>query len=366
LDLSEGTALPPDAELITTVGVVIDDKSEAGGVSLQLQAGQHIFEAILFSRQGSLPRIATGSTVRVTGVCNFGAADALAAKVLQPISVSGPFAVLMRGPGDIAVVRGPPWWTWKRAAALIFALSIILCGTLLWIRLLRRRLLREQAAQLAFSRQILHGQESERRRIAANLHDSLGQDLLVIKNQVCLAMQSGSDQAALRTRLDEISGVASQAIEEVRQITLGLRPYHLDRLGLTQAIQAAVSLVGEHSAILFATHVDNVDGLFDSESEIHVYRIVQESVNNIIKHSGASEAAVVVKLNAASIVLSIRDNGRGFEAGVNGSASGYGLNGITERVRILGGALTIDSRPTQGAAITVHIPVSGTHPCPKN
>jgi signal transduction histidine kinase len=218
---------------------------------------------------------------------------------------------------------------------------------------------RQQAAQLAFSRQVLERLEDERRRIAVNLHDSLGQTLLLIKNHAILAIQRPPEEQELRRRLDEISGTTSQAIEEVRRITHGLRPYQLDRLGLTQAIRASVSRASENSSILVASRVEDIDGLFDKDAEIHVYRIVQEAVTNVVKHSAATEAAVVIKKRTATVSLSIRDNGRGFNPAKPSSQPhdlGYGLSGIAERVRILGGTLAIESRPGEGTSLTVGIP----------
>jgi signal transduction histidine kinase len=241
------------------------------------------------------------------------------------------------------------------------ALLTVLFITLLWVHLLRRRLERQQAAQLAFSRQVLERLEDERRRIAINLHDSLGQVLLAIKNQAVLAIQRLSNDPGLRQRLEEISGASSQAIEEVRQITHGLRPYQLDRLGLTQAIRAAVGLAAETGSILFASRVEDIDGVFDKDAEIHVYRIVQEAVNNVVKHSAATEATVVVKRRPGVVSLAIRDNGRGFEADTLGSANpsgaGSGLSGIAERVRILNGKLTVASRPGEGTNLAVEVPL---------
>ena len=100
--------------------------------------------------------------------------------------------------------------------------------------------------------------EDERRRIAVNLHDSLGQILLVIKNHALLAIQRPPDKQGLRQRLEEISRASSQAIDEVRQITHDLRPYQLDRLGLTRAIRASVSQVSADSSILFAIRVEEI------------------------------------------------------------------------------------------------------------
>jgi signal transduction histidine kinase len=243
---------------------------------------------------------------------------------------------------------------------LVGTLLAVIIGTLLWVHLLRRRLERQQAAQLVFSRRVLERLEDERQRIAVNLHDSLGQILLVIKNHALLAIQRPPDERGLRQRLDEISDASSQAIEEVRQITHGLRPYQLDRLGLTQAIRASISRVTAGSSISFATRVEEIDGLFDKDAEIHVYRIVQEAVTNVVKHSAATEAAVVIKKRTSLVSLSIRDNGRGFDAAKSSSTShelGYGLSGIAERVRILRGTLAVDSRPGEGTSVTVEVPL---------
>jgi len=128
---------------------------------------------------------------------------------------------------------------------------------------------------------------------------------------------------------------------------------------LTQAIRASVSRASENSSILFASRVEAVDGLFDKDAEIHVYRIVQEAITNVVKHSAATEAAVVIKKRAKVVSLSIRDNGRGFDPAkptVEPQDLGYGLSGIAERARILGATLVIASRPGEGTSLTVEVP----------
>ena len=105
--------------------------------------------------------------------------------------------------------------------------------------------------------------------------------------------------------------------------------------------------------------MEDIDGLFDKDAEIHVYRIVQEAITNVVKHSAATEATVVIKKRATVVSLSVRDNGRGFDSAKLSSENrgfGYGLSGIAERVRILNGTLAIDSRPGGGTSLTVEIP----------
>ena len=159
--------------------------------------------------------------------------------------------------------------------------------------------------------------------------------------------------------MQEISNVTSQAIQEIRRITRGLRPYQLDRLGLTQAIRASVNEASENGLIVFASRVECIDDLFDKDAEIHVYRIVQEAITNVVKHSAATEATVVIKKQPAALSISIRDNGRGFDPAKLSSQphnSGYGLSGIAERVRILKGTVVIDSRPGAGTSLAVEVP----------
>lgn len=362
LDLSEAMSSQQSGILVNLTATVLGGKTNKMGQVLELQEQQHVFTASLSSDEGALPNFAAGSRLRVTGVCDN---ETTAGPLPDEKPPRGPFlaslTILLRSPQDVAVISGPPWWTWRRTAPLVGTLLTVLAVTLLWVHLLRRRLERQEAAQVAFSRQVLERLEDERRRIAVNLHDSLGQILMAIKYHAQLAIQRPPDEQGLRSRLDGISDATSQAIEEVRQITHGLRPYQLDRLGLTQAIRASVSRASGNSSIQFASRVEDIDGLFDKDAEIHVYRIVQEAVTNVVKHSAATEATVVIKKRAPIVSISIRDNGRGFDA--NGKPSseprdlGYGLSGIAERVRILGGTLVIESRPGMGTSLTVEVPL---------
>ena len=357
---SEAMSAKQSGTLVRLTAILIDQKTNETGQVLVIQQQQRIFSATLSTNSGRLPSLVAGSQLRIIGVCENGTtAASMDSEKLPPAQFPASLNILLRTPSDVTILSGPPWWTSKRAITLVGALLTVLAVTLLWVNLLQRQLERQQAAQLAYSRQVLAQVEEERRRIAVNLHDSLGQILLAIKNQALLAIQRPPDQQGMRERLDEISGASSQAIEEVRQITHGLRPYQLDRLGLTQAIRASVDRVSANSSILVASRVENIDGMFDKEAEIHIYRIVQEAVTNMVRHSAATEAAVVIKKRSA-VVLSIRDNGRGFDTATPSTQPldlGYGLVGIADRVRILGGILTIESRPGNGTSVTVEVPI---------
>lgn len=245
----------------------------------------------------------------------------------------------------------PPFWRrWWFISLGLVSIAGLAFGAYRWrITALQRR----NAQQEAFARQLIESQESERKRIAAELHDGLGQNLLVVKNRALLGLSQPNDGARAAAQLNEISTVVSQSIEEVRQIAANLHPAQLDLLGLTKALEAMISKVAAASQLDIAAEVDNIDGVFDATSEINLYRIVQESLNNIVKHARASSADVIIKRTTQNVNVAIHDNGRGFAA--SEVKSGFGLSGIAERVRMLGGAHALDSIPGKGTTVRLSI-----------
>lgn len=243
------------------------------------------------------------------------------------------------------------------------------------------QLQRRQEEQAMFSRRLIESQESERKRIAAELHDGLGQSLLVIKNRALVGGMVPEDAHQSKEQFDEISLTASQAIEEARRIAYDLRPYHLDRLGLAQSLEAMIERVAASTSIRFTLNVPLLDGVFSKDEEAIFYRIVQECVNNILKHSQATEARIAIHREEDFITLTIRDNGKGFVASQvdahhrdlgekkavtvpdspipvqQAHASGFGLIGLAERVRMLDGVLTLETAPNHGTTISVKFPV---------
>ena len=220
---------------------------------------------------------------------------------------------------------------------------------------------RDRVAQQAFSRQLIDSQENERKRIAAELHDSLGQRLVVIRNRALLLLRNQNGASSLsesqREQVNEISTEVSEAVREVKEISYDLRPYRLDRLGLTVAVRAMIESASTASSISFSAEIDDIDGVFPPQAEINFYRIVQECVNNILKHSQAALASVRIRRTGGRIEMIVRDDGRGFApTGPRGALpGGFGLTGISERAQLLGGKAIIQSLPGQGTIVTIDI-----------
>ena len=213
----------------------------------------------------------------------------------------------------------------------------------------------KHAEREAFARRLIQSQENERKRIAAELHDSLGQNLLIVKNWALIGLNTLAEDNSAREHLTEISDTTSLAIDEVRQIAHNLRPYQLERLGLTNTIEQMVRQIKHSSDIEFITEMDNLDGLLSKESEINLYRVVQECVNNVVKHSAATNAWLYIKRTASGAEITCRDDGQGFDTEAGSPKGGMGLVGMAERVRMLGGRYTMESAPGKGATIRVTI-----------
>ena len=217
-------------------------------------------------------------------------------------------------------------------------------------------LVREQEAQEQFTQQLISSQEAERTRLAGELHDSLGQNLLLIKNRVQQALEGTIGDARLKAHLETIRGLASQAIAEVRHISHDLHPYQLDLLGLTRSLEVMIDNATVSSYVVFEHKLDRVDDVFDSNAATNIYRVVQEGLNNVLKHSGARHARVEIERDVREVVLRIEDDGVGFAAEPK-SAGGFGLRNIFQRVRLIGGKLTVGPRPERGTRLEVIIPI---------
>ena len=258
----------------------------------------------------------------------------------------------------------PPFYLTRWFLFTMFALASGLIYLLWSFRV--RQLEEVQAAQQAFSQQLIASQENERRRISGELHDSLGQRLIIIKNHALFLLRpraGAQSEEERRQTIEEIDAEASHAIEETRTISYDLRPFQLDRLGLAKAIEALVRSASRATNINFTTSIADIDSSFPEELRINFYRIVQEALNNIMKHSRASEAEIRVEKTRHGISLSIRDNGSGFFSEHKSSSvgkGGFGLTGMRERASLLGGTMDIQSQPGAGTRLLINFNLRST------
>ncbi|MFZ4590598.1 MAG: ligand-binding sensor domain-containing protein [Ignavibacteria bacterium] len=258
---------------------------------------------------------------------------------------------------SLTFIISPPFWKiwWFRTLVFMLIVSIILI-------VIRRKISSINKAKLEqedFTRQLIDSQENERKRIASELHDSLGQNLLIIKNKAILAVKSNDLDKTSREKIEEISELTSQTLSEVRSISYNLRPYEIDRLGLTEALNSLIENLSLATLIKADYVIENIDNIFESNFEINIYRIVQEILNNIIKHSGADKLTFVIKKEPKIVMLTVSDNGKGYNSeGLqkDKSSTGSGIKSIDERTKMMKGSFAISSNPGKGTEILIKIP----------
>jgi len=253
------------------------------------------------------------------------------------------------------VVHPPFWLTWWFISFVVIA--FLTSGPAIYYRRVTS-LKKKQLQQQNFTGRLIESQESERNRIAGELHDSLGQNLIIIKNRAQMARQNKIDKEYIDAQLEEISSTASSTIQEIRKISHNLRPYNLQRFGFTNSVSRLVKNAEESSGITFTKNLEDVDKMISPEHETHFFRIIQESLNNILKHSEATHASITLRITNGSVRFIIRDEGKGFDLNDELRQKGFGLEDIEQRADLIGGKLKIRSMPGRGTEIHLGIPIS--------
>lgn len=220
----------------------------------------------------------------------------------------------------------------------------------------RRRLQESVGAQASLqelSARLVRAQEDERRALSRELHDEVGQafSAVLMESENLLDLNPRPD---VRAHLDSIRGVAEKGINEIRNMALLLRPSMLDDFGLIPALEWQAREIGRRTGLRVQVESE-MSGDLPEEHKTCVYRVVQEALNNCARHAQASAVEVRVQHRSAQIFVSVRDDGSGFDPE---RVRGLGLLGMEERVKHLGGAFHIDSKPGRGTLIRVSLPLA--------
>ena len=228
-------------------------------------------------------------------------------------------------------------------ALLIIAIITLILMIALYITIQRRKkLVKEKLQSQLFTKQLLNKTETERKRIATDLHDSVNNDLLLIKS----GLQKNTPE--------EIDAKIDVIMNHVRAISRNLHPVLFEELGLKDSIEQLVERVQEHNQFILNTEID-YHSCLSSMDELQLYRIIQEAVNNIIKYSKAEAAIIKLNEDKEKLVVKIKDNGKGFNVlETLSSNKSFGLHNIIERSKAINGEATIISNQN-GTTITIAI-----------
>jgi PAS domain S-box-containing protein len=215
----------------------------------------------------------------------------------------------------------------------------------------------------ALTAQLMTATEQERQRISMELHDELGQALMYLKFQLGLLAQKLAERGGTKfleadcsSLLDYVDGI----IEKVRRLSQDLSPSVLEELGITSAVRYLLEEFSEHHPIRIAqAEIDEIDDLFSKQAQIHIFRVIQESLTNIFRHACASRISVIVKNEWDRVYIAVEDNGDGFDLQqvLSLERKGIGIAAMQERMRIIGGTLDIWTQEGSGTRIIANIPV---------
>ncbi|MBO3098922.1 tetratricopeptide repeat-containing sensor histidine kinase [Gelidibacter pelagius] len=208
---------------------------------------------------------------------------------------------------------------------------------------------RRQKLQELFTQDIINTQEQERTRLAFELHDSVGQQLMLLTRK-------------LKTIEDPLFGnLANDTLANLRTISQGLYPATLERLGFTAAIEDLINELDENTEVFFTLELENTDKLITNDKALHLYRILQEALNNVLKHSEAKAVFVSIENITNTLIMTIKDNGKGFDynRALNTSKS-LGMKSVMERSKIISAKLEVESNSSKGTQLVIKLPIFNT------
>jgi PAS domain S-box-containing protein len=214
----------------------------------------------------------------------------------------------------------------------------------------------------ALSRRLVEIQEGERRYIASELHDEVGQALTGLTLSLQLIEKKADDPQAVRAELAEMNRMLENVLEDLHRLAIDLRPASLDHLGLAAALRQHVAMVNQKFGLTAQFEMLGIQDRLPEEMEITFYRIVQEALNNVVRHARARHVDVIIEKRDENLILVIEDDGVGFDPEVILKKSGrLGLFGMQERVEMLGGKLIIESAQGKGTTLVVEVPYANAH-----
>ena len=216
----------------------------------------------------------------------------------------------------------------------------------------------------ALSRRLFEVQEEERRRLARDLHDDVGQALTALKIQLESLARGGAGELAARSRVEECVDTVQHMLERVRQLSLSLRPPQLDDLGLAAALRSHIDRQARVAGLQAHFETEEAPRELPPDTETACFRVAQEAITNVLRHARARNVWLRLFTANGRLAISVRDDGRGFdldsvrERAANGSS--LGLVGMEERMALAGGSFELRSAPGQGTVLLATFPLPAT------
>jgi len=252
---------------------------------------------------------------------------------------------------ELSIYIRPPWWlTWWA-----YTFYVLVAGAIVYT-VYRNRISKLESKQAAQIKIMVATQEEERKRISRDLHDDVGTRLSALKLFI-----STLQERATQTNNEEIRSLAisseqfiTEVVQDVRQLLLNLSPSVLEDFGYTTAVEGLVNKINETKQLYFHLVVFGMKQRLKKDYELALYRITQELINNVLKHSEAKHVSLQIGHRDEKIILMMEDDGKGFD--VSAHKDGYGLHNLESRTKLMKGTITIDSQPGKGTSVLIEIP----------
>ncbi len=352
------TAARHDGDLVVVEGVLAGQKESDEGLVLRIDWQGTEVPAVYRRHPGDtpgFPSLEIGSLLSVTGICMFSSArDAPLSGVLTPDK----FSVLLRGAPDLAVLRPAPWWTARRLTTVLGAMIALLAAILVTVFVVARRKLARERSRRAAEIAEYSARLTERSHMARNLHDTIAQGLGAISLQLELAANGTSDErSASASHLAMALQLVRTSMVEVRSFIRNLRTKTQQDVELTSALEELLQTVTKGTSIEPKFHLRGTVRKFPPGIEAQIIRITQEAIANCVQHSGAEAITVNLYYDSAGVVVTIADNGAGFDHAADwGEKLHFGLLGMKERADLISSTLTIAAPAGGGTQVTLQVP----------
>ncbi len=345
-----------DATLVRVKALLVDQRADSAGPLLEMRAGLRTFLARLPAGGEAVRAIAPGSQLELIGTY-----ASLAANPPARQDVAS-FELLLNSPADIAVLARPPWWTLERLLVILGALACVLAVTVLWITQLRRKV-EQRTAELEAQireRQRVEQQralEQERARIAQDLHDELGSGLTEISMLGARARSASAPDEKRGRHLEQMADTARQMVSALDEIVWAMNPTH-------DSLASMVSYFSLYTdRFLGLANISwRLEGPFgpddypvDSRHRYQLFLAFKEALTNVVRHSGATEVRLNIRVEQGQIRLTLSDNGRGLPQGRR-TADMDGVSNMRARLEKLGGRFEVDGQAGRGTVVRFFLP----------
>jgi len=340
-----------DSRLVQIEGLLTGISASAGRLALDVRSGDRGFTAFLAGNSDIQQKVPVGCKLLLTGVYVGQGGNRVLGQSIDS------FQLMLNSPADVQVLARPTWWTLRRMLPLVGVLACVLVLALVWVKMLHQRVA-ERTVQLEaeiLERQRAEQQreiEQERTRVAHDLHDDLGAGLTEVSMLTTLLKSPAATLEEKNQYVEQLNALAEHMVGSLDEIVWAMNPRNDTVASLASYFAAYAQSLLELASVTCALEIPGrlPDLHLDSRFRHAVFLAFKEALNNVIRHADATKVWLRIVVEGQKLIVTVRDNGRGFEHGRNGTP-GDGLENMRERLGALGGQCTIESEPANGTTV---------------